>query len=151
MEAILKAWKTNRKLHLDFLDKYNLEQLNLTPPKFSNNLIWNIGHIVAAQQALIYKSSNLPINISDEFFDRYKPGTKPGEPVLQNEVEEIKSLLISIIDQTEADLANGKFVTFNERTTITGFHLGSLQDALVFNNYHEGLHLGYMKSIARFV
>ena len=151
MEAILKAWKTNRKLHLDFLDNYNLEQLNLTPPKFSNNLIWNIGHIVAAQQSLVYKSSNLPMNISDEFFDRYKPGTKPGEPVLQNEVEEIKSLLISMIDQTEADIANGKFVTFNERTTITGFHLGSLQDALVFNNYHEALHLGYMKSIARFV
>ena len=31
------------------------------------------------------------------------------------------------------------------------FHLGSLQDALAFNNYHEGLHLGYMKSIAKFV
>jgi hypothetical protein len=151
MEAVLKAWKTSRKLHLDFLDKYNLDQLNLTPPKFSNNLIWNIGHIIAAQQSLVYKSSNLPMNISDDFFDRYKPGTRPGEPVSQNEMEQIKTLLSSMIDQTESDLSSGKFVTFNERTTITGFHLGSLQDALVFNNYHEGLHLGYMKSIARFV
>ena len=147
----MKAWKTSRKLYLDFFDKYNLEQLNLTPPGFSNNLIWNIGHIVASQQSLIYKTSNLPINIPDEFFDRYKPGTRPGEPVSQNEVDEIKSLLISMIDQTETDLANGKFVTFTERNTLTGFHLGSLQDAFVFNNYHEGLHLGYMKSIARFV
>ena len=56
-----------------------------------------------------------------------------------------------MIDQTEADLASRKFVSFTERTTITGFHLGSLQDALAFNNYHEGLHLGYMKSIAKFV
>ena len=151
MEAILKAWKTSRKLYLDFFDKYNLEQLNLTPPGFSNNLIWNIGHIVASQQSLIYKTSNLPINIPDEFFDRYKPGTRPGEPVSQNEVDEIKSLLVAMIDQTEKDLANGKFVSFTERNTITGFHLGNLQDALVFNNYHEGLHLGYMKSIARFV
>jgi hypothetical protein len=151
MEAILKAWKTSRKLYLDFFDKYNLEQLNLTPPGFSNNLIWNIGHIIAAQQSIIYKTSNLPINIPDEFFDRYKPGTRPGEPVSQNEVDEIKSLLISLIAQTEADLAGGKFITFNERMTLTGFHLGSLQDAFVFNNYHEGLHLGYMKSIGRFV
>lgn len=151
MEAILKAWKTSRKLYLDYFDKYNLEQLNLTPPKFSNNLIWNIGHIIAAQQALVYKSSNLPINITESFFDKYKPGTRPGDPVSQTEVDEIRSLLFSMIDQTEADLKNGKFVTFTERTTITGFHLGNLQDALVFNNYHEGLHLGYMKSIARFV
>ena len=85
------------------------------------------------------------------FFDRYKPGTKPAGAVSQSEVREIKSLLTSMIDQTETDLANGKFVSFTERNTITGFHLGNLQDALVFNNYHEGLHLGYMKSIAKFV
>ena len=151
MEAIFKAWKTSRKLYVDFLDGYSLEQLNLTPPKFSNNLIWNIGHIVASQQSLIYRSANLPLNIPDEFFERYKPGTRPGEPVSQNEVQQIRSLLTSVIDQTEKDFTDGKFVTFNERTTITGFHLGSIQDAFVFNNYHEALHLGYMKSIARFV
>jgi len=151
MEAVIKAWKTSRKIYLEYFDKYSLEQLNIVPEKFNNNLIWNIGHIIAAQQSLVYKTSNLPINIPDEFFDHYKPGTKPMGAVSQNEVNEIKSLLTSMIDQTETDLANGKFVSFTERNTITGFHLGNLQDAFVFNNYHEGLHLGYMKSIARFV
>jgi hypothetical protein len=151
MESVLKAWKTSRKLYLEYFEKYSLEQLNFVPDKFSNNLIWNIGHIIVAQQSLIYKSSNLPINIPDEMFERYKPGTKPTELVMQEEADQIKSYLISTIEQTEADLAIGKFVTFNERTTITGFHLGNLQDAIVFNNYHEGLHLGYMKSISRFV
>ena len=151
MEATLKAWKTSRKLYLEFLNNYSLEQLNLTPPKFSNNLIWNIGHIVAAQQSIVYRGANLPLNIPDELFEKYKPGTRPGEPVSQSEVDEIRSFLTSMIDKTEEDLKSGKFVSFNERTTITGFHLASLQDALVFNNYHEGLHLGYLKSISRFV
>jgi hypothetical protein len=104
MEAILKAWKTSRKLYLDCLDKYNLEQLNLTPPKFNNNLIWNIGHIVASQQSLVYRTSNLPMNIPDDFFEKYKPGTRPGEPVLQNGVEEIRSLFISNVERKEEDL-----------------------------------------------
>jgi hypothetical protein len=151
MEPVLKAWKTSRKIYLEFFDKYSLEQMNVVPDKFSNNIIWNIGHIIAAQQSLVYKTSNLPINIPEDFFDRYKPGTKPMRAVSQNEAEEIKSILISMIDQTEADLANGKFVSFTERNTLTGFHLGNLQDALVFNNYHEGLHMGYIKSIGRFV
>ncbi|MEO6721888.1 MAG: DinB family protein [Ferruginibacter sp.] len=151
MEATIKAWKTSRKIYLEFFDQYSLEQMNIVPDKFSNNIIWNIGHIIAAQQGLIYKASNLPINITDDFFDSYKPGTKPTRPISQNEADEIKSLLISAIDQTETDLANGKFVSFTERNTITGFHLGSLQDSLVFNNYHEGLHMGYIKSIGRFV
>jgi hypothetical protein len=151
MDAIIKAWKTSRKIYMDFFDKYSLEQMNIVPDKFSNNIIWNIGHIIAAQQSLVYRTSNLPMNITDEYFDRYKPGTKPTGFVSQNEVNEIKSLLISMIDQTGTDLANGKFVSFTERNTITGFHLGNLQDALVFNNYHEGLHMGYIKSIGRFV
>ena len=151
MEAIIKAWKTSRKIYTDFFDKYSLEQMNIVPDKFSNNIIWNIGHIVAAQQSLVYKTSNLPMNITEEYFDKYKPGTKPVGAVSQGEVNEIKSLLTSMVEQTEADLANGKFVSFTERNTITGFHLGNLQDALVFNNYHEGLHMGYIKSIARFV
>ena len=151
MEAVLKAWKTSRKIYLEFFDKYSLEQMNVVPDKFSNNIIWNIGHIIAAQQSLVYKTSKLPMHISEEFFDRYKPGTKPMGAVLQDEAEEIKSLLISLINQTETDLSNGKFVSFTERNTITGFHLGSLQDALVFNNYHEGLHMGCIKSIGRFL
>lgn len=71
--------------------------------------------------------------------------------VSQKEADEIKFLLNSMIDKTETDIANGRFVTFAERNTITGFHLGCLEDAFVFNNYHEGLHLGCMKSIVRFV
>ena len=94
MEAIIKAWKTSRKIYTDFFDKYSLEQMNIVPDKFSNNIIWNIGHIVAAQQSLVYKTSNLPMNITEEYFDKYKPGTKPVGAVSQGEVNEIKSLLI---------------------------------------------------------
>ena len=151
MESVLKAWKTSRKIYLEVFDKYSLDQMNIVPDKFSNNIIWNIGHIVAAQQSLVYKTSNLPINIPEDFFDRYKPGTKPMRTISLNEADEIKSLLISMINQTETDLANGKFVSFTERNTITGFHLGNLKDALVFNNYHEGLHMGCIKSIGRIV
>src|SRR5690606_33748551 len=59
MEALFKTWKTSRALYLDYFNNYSPEQLNTTPNGFSNNLIWNIGHVIVAQQALIYKGSNL--------------------------------------------------------------------------------------------
>ena len=62
MEAVLKAWKTSRKIYLEFFDKYSLAQMNVVP-----DIIWNIGHIIAAQQSLVYKISNLPMNISKVF------------------------------------------------------------------------------------
>ncbi len=53
MNAIFTTWQTGRQLYLAFLEKYSLEQLNYIPEGFSNNLIWNAGHIVASQQKLI--------------------------------------------------------------------------------------------------
>ena len=53
MESAFKIWETNRKRHLNFLEDYTLEQLNKVPNGFNNNLVWNIGHIIVAQQSLI--------------------------------------------------------------------------------------------------
>lgn len=151
MEPLLKALKTSRKLYEELFDKYSLEQMNVVPDKYNNNIIWNIAHIIASQQSLVYKLSNLPMHISDDFFDRYKPGSRPLNNVSETEAGEIKSLLTSMIVKTETDLVNGKFTSFTERNTLTGFHLGNLRDALVFTIYHEGLHMGVIRSIGRFV
>lgn len=151
MEAIFKAWTTSRNLYLRFFEEYSLEQLNKIPEGFSNNLIWNIGHVIVAQQSLVYRGSNQPMKISDELLNRYKPGTHPQGPVSETELAELKGLLISLIESTIEDYKNGIFTTYNERTTGTGFHLASVQDAFEFNNYHEGIHLGYMMSIRKFV
>ncbi len=151
MEALFKAWKTSRKLYLNFFDTYSLEQLNKIPNGFNNNLIWNIGHIIVAQQILIYKGSNLPMCISDDIINLYKNESKPTGKTSQAEIEQLKALLISLIATTKTDFQKGIFTTYNERTTATGFHLATIKDAFEFNNYHEGMHLGYMMSIKKFV
>ncbi|WP_104382627.1 DinB family protein [Sphingobacterium sp. HMA12] len=151
METVFKTWKTSRKLYLDFFDKYSLDQLNEIPNGFNNNLIWNIGHIIATQHKLIYIGSDLQGYLSDEMFNKYQSGTKPTAPVSQQEADGLRSLLISQIERTINDFENGTFVTYNERTTGIGFHLTSIQDAFECNNFHEGLHLGYAMSIRKFV
>ncbi len=151
METVFKAWKTSRKLYLEFFGDYSLDQLNKIPTGFNNNLLWNIGHIIVAQQSLIYKDSNLPMYISEDIVNLYKPTTKPTGNTTPTEVNELKELLISLIAKTETDFVKGIFIKYNERTTATGFHLASIKDAFEFNNYHEGLHLGYMMSIKKFV
>ena len=151
MESLIKTWKTSRQIYLGYFDSYDLEQLNRIPAGFNNNLIWNIGHIIVAQQSLVYRLSKLPMNIPTELFDAYKPGTRPTKAISQPEADELKRLLISLVDQTESDLADGLFQTFAERQTTTGFLLTTLEDSLHFNNYHEGLHLGYMLGMRRFI
>lgn len=151
MEATLKVWKTNRSIYLNFLEKYSIEQLNKIPEGFNNNIIWNIAHVVAIHQSLLYKGSNLPMNIENDFFEKYKPGSKPAAFVEQEEIDLVKNLLVAQIKQTEEDLEKQLFKTYNERVTLTGFHLSSISDALEFNNFHEGMHLGMIMNLRKLV
>ncbi|MEO0045545.1 MAG: hypothetical protein RL705_736 [Bacteroidota bacterium] len=151
MDTTFKIWETNRKHYLKLIDSYSLEQLNKIPEGFSNNLVWNLGHIIVAQQGLVYRLSGLPINVSAEMNEQYRNGSKPTGTTTQAEVDELKALLFSLIEKTKADYTGGKFITYNEYTTGTGFHLGNINDALEFNNYHEALHMGFMMNIRKFI
>ena len=61
MDTTFRIWETSRGLYKNFLDNYSLEQLNTIPSGMSNNLIWNLGHVVVSQQKLVYALSGLPM------------------------------------------------------------------------------------------
>ena len=151
MQATFEINLSSRNLLLQFLENHSLENLNKIPDGFSNNLIWNIGHIVVVQQMLVYKLSGLPMMVSDEMVEKYKKGTKPEHNISQEEVNEIKKLLFVTLDQTKVDFANAIFDTYMEFTTGIGFTVKSAKSAMEFNNYHEGLHLGIMMQIKKFI
>lgn len=151
MEETFKITRVSRQIYSNFLDKYTLEQLNKVPPGFSNNIIWNIGHIVVSQQMLVYLGSGKQPMISQELINLYMRGTKPERDVTQQEADEIRELLFSTIVKTEEDYKAGLFTTYTERKTEFGFILSSTEDAITFNNYHEGVHLGVMMGLRKFV
>lgn len=151
MESIFKIWNTNREVYLKYLNGYTLEQLNTIPEGFSNNLIWNIGHVVVVQQRLVYGASSLPMSVSDELFQHFKNGSKPTGKDSQAMLDHIKTLLLEPLTKTQQDYNDGVFKTYKEFTTSTGFLISSIEDAIAFNNYHEAMHLGIMMSIRKFV
>lgn len=151
MEATFRIWETSRGLYKNFLDSYSLEQLNTIPAGMSNNLIWNIGHIIVSQQKLIYALSGLPMHIPDSLFEKYQNGSFPDGKTTQAEVDEIKKLLLEMVEKTKADFEAGIFKEFHPYQTKTGFYLGTWKEAVEFNNYHEGIHLGIVLSIKKYI
>lgn len=152
METAFRITLSIRNQFLKFLENYTLEQLNTTPKGFSNNVIWNIGHCIATQQTLIYKLSGLPMNVSDEFIETYKNGSVPTGKTNQEEVDYIKSILFTSFEKIEEDFKKNSFVNFYEYTTkSTGFTIQNAKQALEFNNFHEGVHLGIISQIRKFL
>lgn len=151
MNSVFDVQKTIREILLKILDNHSLEELNKIPEGFSNNLIWNIAHCVSVQQSLVYKLSGVPSKVSEEFITKYRKGTKPEGDVSQAEVDEIRTLLSETLHQAEKDYSDKIFLNYTEYTTSMGFTLRNIEDALSFNNYHEGIHTGIILSIRKFV
>ena len=151
MKDTFEVNSTSRKMLNAYFENYTLEQLNKIPEGFSNNLIWNIAHIVVTQQILVYKLSGLPMMVDAEMVAKYKRGTKPEADVAQEEVDAIKALFFTTIEKTERDYKAGIFQNFTEFTTMTGYTMKNVADAISFNYYHESMHTGMMISIRKFI
>lgn len=152
METAFRINKNVRNQFFNYIDNYTLEQLNTIPKGFSNNIIWNIGHCIATQQSLIYKLSDLAMNVSDEFIEAYRNGSIPSGKTTQEEVAYIKSILFSSSEKIQEDVSKNTFVNYHEYTTkSTGFTIQNVKQAIEFNNWHEGVHLGIMLQIRKFL
>lgn len=139
----------NRKLLKSFIENLSLEDLNKIPEGFNNNIIWNIAHTIVTQQLLVYKLSGLPMIVSDELVDSYRKGTKPEKDLSQSEVDFIKGLIFSTIEKTEEDYKNKVFQIYNQYTVTTKSTLSNVEEAVEFNNFHEGIHLGYILALRK--
>jgi hypothetical protein len=139
----------NRAILKTFLETFTLEELNKIPEGFNNNIVWNIAHTIAVQQSLVYKLSGLPTLISTEMLVEFAKGTKPERQVTQAEVDEIKVLLSSTIQKTMDDYKNEIFQNYHDYTVGTGSTLTNVVEAIEFNNFHEGIHLGYILALKK--
>jgi hypothetical protein len=143
--------KKSRIYLLDVIKHLSLKQLNKIPAGFNNNIIWNLGHMVAAQQGLCYVRGGAQIVIEDRYFTDYKPGTKPVAYVNEIEVKTIKDLMLSTIDRLAVDYGTDIFKNYGSFTTRYGAELTGIDDAINFLPYHEGLHSGTIMAFTKIV
>lgn len=151
MENLFTIIRQNRKGLYHFLKNTTKEELFKIPKGFNNNIWWNIAHVVVTEQKLVYGLSGLPLNISQELVEKYQKGTAPnGVPSIE-EQENIKSLLFGLPEKTEEDYKIGLFNEFKPYMTTPKVELKSVEDAIAFNTFHEGIHLGSIFALARAV
>ena len=118
---------------------------------FNNNIIWNLGHMIAAQQGICYKRAGLPTMISEEFWEKFRSGSKPDGMVNDDEIERIKELLFTTLDKFEADYDKKIFGNYTAWSTRYGVELASIDDSIGFLPFHEGLHAGTIVAIKKLV
>lgn len=150
MDYQFEILQQTRKNTLALLNGLTLEALNTIPNGFKNNILWNAGHNVVVQGMLCYGISGLELPFSSEFRDKFRKGTD-AVAYSEDDLEEVKSLMEMIPDKLIDAYKSGEFVDYKPYETSYGITLKSIENAISFNNTHEGLHLGYMMALRKLV
>jgi hypothetical protein len=154
MDKRIEKIKGFRTFLLQQIEELTTELLNKIPEGFNNNIIWNLGHLISAEQNICYVKSGVPVIIEDKYFSPYLPGTKPTSFVDEKNIAIIKEYFISTIDQLNADVEHKLFSNYSPSVVIPkvyGFEVNNIDDALEYLLYHEGFHAGSVMSLKRIV
>lgn len=149
MNEIFRVHLATRERMVDLLNQHNEAELNQIVSGFSNNLIWNAAHVVVTQHLLTYARCKKDIPLNTTMVEAYRKGTKPDGTVTSTDIQNVKDLLISSHQSFKNDYNQGLFTGFEHYVTSYGVALGSIEDALAFNNTHESMHLGYMMAMRK--
>ncbi|WP_299524233.1 DinB family protein [uncultured Lutibacter sp.] len=151
MQKQFDTLKKSRLLTLKIIENLSIEQLNKIPNGFKNNIAWNITHLSVTQQLLCYKLSGLDCLISDEMITNFQKGTAPTYTISEGEFNTTKELFLELPEQLKKDYDNGVFKNYIEYKTSVDINLNSVEDGIIFNLYHEGIHLGIILQLLKFI
>jgi hypothetical protein len=151
MEFVLNIAKHTRQNFIKLMDGLSIEQLNVIPQGFSNNIAWNFAHIVAAQQILCYVRANVPARMPTEEVTKYQKGSRPEGLISESEILYYKEKAFILLDDLREDVAKGIFNNYQPVTTAFGVTLNNIEDAVAYFTTHDNLHLGYALALKRAV
>lgn len=151
MKTQFDILRKSRELVVKELEGLSMDQIHKIPEGFKNNIAWNVAHLVVTQQLLHYKLSGLNCLCTDELIEAHRKGTAPTKTFTEEEFEEVVELLLGLPDTLQEDYEAGIFENYTEYPTSTGFNLTSIENAIPFNNFHEGIHYGIIRSIKKFL
>ena len=149
MNKSFEIMMQHRKGLYRYLKEIPLDKLNAIPEGFRNNIVWNIGHTIVTQQLLMYQQAERVPVIAEDMISRYRRGTVPEGEATTEEVEHLKKLLFTTVEKTTEDYQLGAFRSYKLYTTLNKVTLSNSEDALLFNNFHEGLHHGTILALRK--
>lgn len=151
MEKLFETALFTRRSLLKILEQRSYEELVKIPENFRNSIFWNIAHLLVTQQLLFYKLPGQELKIDEDMVRKYAKGSIAVEEVQESDIQYVKDHLLTAMRETQKDYNKGLFTDFKPYMTSTGIELKSIDDAIKFNTFHDGIHLGIVLSLMKIV
>jgi hypothetical protein len=149
MHTSIDVLRQTRSLVRKLTDQLSDEELVRIPSRSNNNILWNMGHLAVTQQLLHYRLSGLEMYVPRTAVEQFAKGSSPGDWSETPAVDQVRSWLVELPERLAEDHAAGRFTAFSRYETSAGLVLENIETALIFNNFHEGIHVGSILALRR--
>ena len=151
MDKLFETAVFTRRALLQILENLTEKQMLRIPEPHRNSVFWNVAHLMVTQQLLIYRLSGQPLRIEDGLVERYGKGSMATEGVSDDDIEFVRENIVPLCERAQKDCEKGLFQGYKPYMTSTGIELTSLEEALEFSTFHDGIHLGVVLSLKKLV
>jgi len=144
----MDMFKYNRTSTLILLPKLEESIWDIQPENFPNTIRWNAGHIYAEAEGFLHDADHNYEVIRPDWMDLFLDGTRPSEwkgniPTKDEIIDALKEQ-----EQRIETFFEGKYHNKTSKVRdINGLMLETVDSSLQFVTWHEGLHLGILKSL----
>jgi hypothetical protein len=139
MIQYLDKLEAGRKLLLERTKDLTMDQYNIIPPGFNNNIIWNMGHILVVSENLLYENSPYQRPVHGFIKSRFEKGSVPEEIVREADILLIRQSL----QQTAQfyKICTGMDKPGNGAASMSGSGLNIISNEVMrFLIFHEEMH-----------
>jgi len=145
----LDLFKYSRTASLIALSKVDKEHLDVQPEGYPNTIRWNAGHVYVTAEEYLNKADHSYEITHPKWFDYFIDGTRPSEWP-EDEVPSMEEILDALKEQEtrfETHFKNKMHEPASEDHVIRTINLDTPDAAIQFCTWHEGIHLGVIKSL----
>lgn len=148
MTATIKLFNYSRTSTLILLHNIADEEWDVQPEGYPNTIRWNAGHVYATAEDYLSDADSEYTITHPEWNDFFLDGTRPSE--WPDHVPSAKEIITALEKQKERIAAHFQNKLQDKATNIrdiNGTKLDTMDAALQFVTWHEGIHLGSTKTL----
>lgn len=144
----MKLFKYSRTSTLILLPKLDEKLWDIQPENWPNTIRWHAGHVYAEAERFMHDADNSYEVTRPRWMDLFLDGTRPSE--WEGEVPSKEEIIEALREQEERieTFFDGKYANAaDDVRDLHGTLLDTVDAALQFITWHEGMHLGAVKGL----
>ena len=144
----MKLFKYSRASTLILSSKLDESLWDVQPENWPNTIRWNAGHVYAEAEGFLHDADHQYEITHPEWLDLFLDGTRPSE--WEGDIPSKEEIIEALREQEtriETFFADKYDQPASKVRDLNGTLLDTVDASLQFITWHEGIHLGIMKSL----